>query len=156
MPLIANRGGKTCNTVGRWPHQAARALLPGINRRTDQNCFWHHKLPVDGMIQISVTDVESKRASDIANAYVEQLYVMNANLAITEAAQRRAFFDQQLDEERRSLVAAEDDLRNLQQRTGIIQLNGQAQMVIQTISQLRAEIASRERSVSFTASIDGL
>jgi tyrosine-protein kinase Etk/Wzc len=98
----------------------------------------------DGLIQISVTDLEPKRASDLANAYVEELYEMNSNLAISEAAQRRVFFDQQLDEERKALAAAEEDLRTTQQRTGLIQLSGQAQMIIQTISRLRADIASSE------------
>lgn len=98
----------------------------------------------DGLIQISVTDHDSNRASDIANAYISELYSMNSNLAITEAAQRRVFFDQQLEGERKALADAEEDMRATQQRTGIIQLTGQAQMIIQTIGQLRAEIASRE------------
>jgi tyrosine-protein kinase Etk/Wzc len=98
----------------------------------------------DGLIRISVTDLDPGRASDIANAYVTELYGMNSNLAITEAAQRRVFFDQQLDGERKALAAAEDDLRTTQQKTGLIQLSGQAQMIIQSIGELRAEIASRE------------
>jgi tyrosine-protein kinase Etk/Wzc len=106
----------------------------------------------DGLIKIAVTDPDPKRASDLANAYVEQLYTMNSNLAIAEAAQRRAFFDQQLDSERKALTSAEDDLRATQQRTGIIQPTGQAQMIIQNISQLRAQIANREVSLRSTQS----
>lgn len=98
----------------------------------------------DGMIQISVTDTDPKRASDLANAYVDQLYAFNSQLTITEAAQRRAFFDQQLNDERKALAAAEDALRTTQQQTGIIQLEGQAQVVVQTIADLRAAISSRE------------
>jgi uncharacterized protein involved in exopolysaccharide biosynthesis len=98
----------------------------------------------DGLIRISVTDHDPNRASDMANAYVNELHGMNANLAITEAAQRRVFFDQQLDGEKKALADAEDDLRTTQQRTGLIQLSGQALMIIQSIGQLRAEIASRE------------
>ncbi|CAN5399021.1 Wzz/FepE/Etk N-terminal domain-containing protein [soil metagenome] len=98
----------------------------------------------DGLIRISVVDHDPQRASDLANAYVTNLYSMNSNLAITEAAQRRAFFDQQLDGEKKALTAAEEDLRATQQRTGLIQLSGQALMTIQTIGQLRAQIASRE------------
>ena len=98
----------------------------------------------DSLIQISVTDHDPARASDLANAYVEQLYRMNSNLAITEAAQRRVFFDQQLDGEKKALSQAEDDLRATQQKTGLIQLSGQAQMIIGSIVQLRAQISSRE------------
>ena len=98
----------------------------------------------DTLIHIVVTDHDPNRASEIANAYVDQLYKLNSNVAITEAAQRRVFFDQQLKEEKTALAAAEDDLRNTQQRTGIIQLGGQAEVVIRSVAQTRAEIASRE------------
>jgi tyrosine-protein kinase Etk/Wzc len=98
----------------------------------------------DGLIQISVTDSDPNRARDLANAYVHELYDMNSNLAISEAAQRRAFFDQQLNSERQALAQAEEDLRETQQKTGLIQLTGQAQMLIQTIAQLRAQISNRE------------
>jgi tyrosine-protein kinase Etk/Wzc len=98
----------------------------------------------DGLIQISVTDRDPNRARDLANAYVQELYDMNSNLAISEAAQRRVFFDQQLNGERKELAQAEEDLRATQQKTGIIQFTGQAQMIIQTIAQLRAQISSRE------------
>lgn len=98
----------------------------------------------DGLIQISVVDHDAQRASDLANAYVAELYSMNSNLAITEAAQRRVFFDQQLDGEKKALATAEEDLRATQQKTGLIQLSGQALMIIQSIGQLRAQIASHE------------
>ncbi len=98
----------------------------------------------DSLIHISITDQDPNRASDIANAYVSALYGLNSVLAITEAAQRRVFFDQRLDGEKKALTAAEEDLRATQQRTGLIQVSGQAQLIISTIAQLRAEIASRE------------
>lgn len=98
----------------------------------------------DGLIQISVIDHDPKRASDLANAYVTQLYGMNSKLAVTEAAHRRVFFDEQLEEERKDLAKAEEDLRGTQQRTGLIQLSSQTQMIILSIAQLRAQIANRE------------
>jgi uncharacterized protein involved in exopolysaccharide biosynthesis len=104
----------------------------------------------DDLIRISVTDHDPNRARDMANAYVNELYRVNSNLAITEAAQRRVFFDQQLDAEKKALALAEDDLRATQQRTGLIQLSGQAQMIIQSIAQLRAQIASREVEMQAT------
>ncbi|HEY4381136.1 MAG TPA: Wzz/FepE/Etk N-terminal domain-containing protein [Acidobacteriaceae bacterium] len=98
----------------------------------------------DGLIYISVTDNDPRRASDIANGYVDQLYARNSELAISDAAQRRVFFEGQLDAEKKSLAAAEDDLRATEQKTGMIQVTGQAQAIIQSIAQLRAQIASRE------------
>jgi tyrosine-protein kinase Etk/Wzc len=40
----------------------------------------------------------------MANAYVDELYSMNSHLAITEAAQRRVFFDQELADEKSALT----------------------------------------------------
>jgi len=98
----------------------------------------------DGLIDLAVTDHRAQRASDIANAYVDELYVMNATLAISEASQRRVFFDQQLAEEKTALAAAEGALKSTQERTGLIQLGGQAESIIRSIAELEAEISSRE------------
>lgn len=98
----------------------------------------------EGLINIAVKDHDPKMASDLANAFVDELYRMNSNLAISEAAQRRLFFDEQLGEEKSALVAAEDKLKATQEKTGLINLNGQAEMAIRNIAQLQAEISSRE------------
>jgi uncharacterized protein involved in exopolysaccharide biosynthesis len=98
----------------------------------------------DGLIHIAVTDHDPNRASDIANGYVTALHGMNSNMVATEASQRKVFFDEQLDGERKALAASEENLRSTEQRTGVIQLTGQAEMIIRTIANLRAQIASRE------------
>jgi len=43
-----------------------------------------------------------KLAADLANAYVAELHRLTTTLAVTEAAQRRVFFERQLAEARRS------------------------------------------------------
>ena len=98
----------------------------------------------DGLVHVLVEDHTAERASDIANAYVDQLYAVNSHLAISEAAQRRVFFDQEVAGEKAALTAAEDDLRKTAEKTGVIQLNGQAESMIRSIAQLRAEIAAQE------------
>jgi tyrosine-protein kinase Etk/Wzc len=98
----------------------------------------------DGLIHLAITDHSAQRASDIANAYIDGLYAMNSTLAISEAAQRRLFFDRQLAEEKVALTTAESDLIKTQQRTGLIQLSGQTESIIRSIAELRAQISSRE------------
>lgn len=98
----------------------------------------------DGLISISVDAHDPGLASDLANGYVSGLYSMNSRLAITEAAQRRVFFDQQLNEEKSALTAAEDAFKNMQEKTGLIQLSGQAESIIRSIAELNAQIANRE------------
>jgi uncharacterized protein involved in exopolysaccharide biosynthesis len=102
----------------------------------------------DGLIRIIVDDHDPNRASEMANAYVDELYSMNSHLAITEAAQRRVFFDQELADEKSALTAAENDLKQTSEKTGVIILSGQAASLIQSLAQLRAQIASREVQIS--------
>jgi|CZKR01.1.fsa_nt_gi uncharacterized protein involved in exopolysaccharide biosynthesis len=102
----------------------------------------------DGLIHIIVDDHDPNRASEMANAYVDELYSMNSHLAITEAAQRRVFFDQELAEEKSALAIAENDLKQTAERTGVIQLGGQAESIIRSLAVLRAEIASREVQIN--------
>ena len=96
----------------------------------------------DGLIHISVTDHDPKRASDLANAFVGELYNMNSTLALTDAAQRRLFFSQQVEQEKTALAKAEDALAATQRKTGIIQLSGQAQILLMNMSQVQAQITS--------------
>jgi tyrosine-protein kinase Etk/Wzc len=102
----------------------------------------------DGLIHIIVEDHDPNRASEMANAYVDELYEMNSHLAITEAAQRRVFFDEELASEKTALAAAENDLKQTSEKTGVIQLSGQAATLIHSLAQLRAQIASREVQIS--------
>lgn len=98
----------------------------------------------DNLIHLSVKDGDPNRASQIANSYLDQLYNLNSELATGEAAQRRTFYAQRLAEEKAALSDAEIALRNTQQKTGLIQLSGQAVSIINSIAQARAQLASRE------------
>lgn len=98
----------------------------------------------DGMIVIEVDDKDPERAAGIANAYAESLRGLTQTLAVTEAARRRLFFQTQLDQAKESLEKAEIALKNTQERTGLIQLSGQAQGIIEAAANLKANIASKE------------
>jgi len=104
----------------------------------------------DGLIHILIKDSDAKRAAAIANAYVDRLHDINAGLAIGEAAQRRLFYDHQLAQENTTLAAAEEALKETEEKTGVIQLSGQAQLTLSGIASLQAEIASREVALSVT------
>jgi uncharacterized protein involved in exopolysaccharide biosynthesis len=111
----------------------------------------------DGLIRITAEANTPALASDIANAYVEALYNMNARLAITEAAQRRLFYQQQVDEEKQQLTAAEDSLKAIQQQTGMIQPSGQTELLLQEIASIRGEITNKEvqlRSLGTFATVE--
>lgn len=98
----------------------------------------------DGMIHISVEDRDPNRAAVLANAYVDQFRNLSEHLAITEASQRRLFFEKQLVQAKDNLASAEESLKQTEQKTGLIQLDSQARALIESAAVLRAQIAAKE------------
>lgn len=92
------------------------------------------QLGKDGLLTVSVEDRDGKRAADVANAYVAEFGKLTANLAVTEAGQRRLFFEQQLQKAKDDLANAESALKNTQQKTGLIQLDSQAKAIIESVA----------------------
>ena len=98
----------------------------------------------DGIVTINITDRSAARARDLANAYLEELQRVNGHLALSEAAQRRLFFEQQLAREKDLLADAEVAMKVVQEQTGLVSPSGQTQVGLATIAQTRAGIASRQ------------
>jgi tyrosine-protein kinase Etk/Wzc len=98
----------------------------------------------DGLIHISVQDHDPQRAADLANGYVAAFRDLSQNLAITEAGQRRLFFQKQLSDAKDDLANAEEALKQTEQTTGLIQLDSQARALIETAAGLRAQITAKE------------
>jgi uncharacterized protein involved in exopolysaccharide biosynthesis len=98
----------------------------------------------DGLIRLTVEDHDPKRAAELANGYVEEFRRLSASLAITEAARRRLFFQQQVDQAKQSLTAAEDAMTKTQQSTGVLQIDSQARALIESAAVLRAQVMAKE------------
>lgn len=97
-----------------------------------------------GIITISVTDKDPTRASQYANAFVEELRNLNKGLAVTEASQRRLFFEEQLKDIKKALETAEEDIKRFQESKGVVNVGEQAKAVIEGIAKLKAEIVAKE------------
>ena len=116
---------------------------------SDARKKFEHRATVDGsgkdnLIRISVVDEDPNRAAELANGYVEQFRALSQNLAITEASQRRLFFERELEQAKDKLVDAEEALMRTEQTTGVIQLDSQARALIESAAALRAQITARE------------
>ena len=96
------------------------------------------------LIAISVTDTDKARAAAIANAYPEQLRNLTKNLAVTEASQRRLFYEQRLKDAKTDLVSAELAFQQIQKQKGLIQLDAQTKALITSLADLHAEVADKE------------
>jgi len=98
----------------------------------------------DGLIRISVEDRDPKRAAELANGYVEEFRRLSASLAITEAARRRLFFEQQVQQSKDKLTEAEEAMSKTEQSTGVLQIDSQARALIESAAILRAEVVAKQ------------
>jgi tyrosine-protein kinase Etk/Wzc len=98
----------------------------------------------DGLIRLSFEDRNPARAAEIANGYIEILRGLSQHLAITEAAQRRVVFEQQLDKTKNDLANSEEALKQTELSTGFVQIDSQARALIESAARLRAEVVAKE------------
>jgi len=117
-------------------YEVLRKVLPGFIRISSDK--------KSGLITIEVDDPSPKFAADLANAHREEVAKVLDRLAVSEAQLRRVFFKNQLDETKENLVKAEQALRTVQEKSGMIVLDKQAEALIGGAAQLRAQIIERE------------
>jgi uncharacterized protein involved in exopolysaccharide biosynthesis len=98
----------------------------------------------DNLIRISIVDRDPQRAAELANGYVDQFRDLSQHLAITEASQRRLFFEQELEKAKDNLANAEEALKKTELSTGVIQPDSQARALIDSAASLRGQITARE------------
>ncbi len=98
----------------------------------------------DGLLRLSVTDSDPGRAAELADGWVEEYQRMTAGLAVTEASQRRLFFERELEGAHTDLTRAEDNLKATEERTGVLEIDGQARAMIASAAALRAQVVAKE------------
>jgi tyrosine-protein kinase Etk/Wzc len=100
-----------------------------------------------GFISVSVTDKDKARVAEIANAYPDQLRTLTKTLAVTEASQRRLFYEQQMNQAKEALLSAELAFQQVEQKKGLVQPEDQAKAVIESIAALHAQVAAKQVEV---------
>lgn len=96
----------------------------------------------DGLLTIEFDDKSPQRAAEVANAYVEELRRLTSTLAITEAQQRRAFFEKQLTQTKDKLAAAQRALQAAGINEGAIRAEPKA--AAEAYAKLQAEVTAGE------------
>ncbi len=116
--------------------------------QSDTRRILEHKTSItvgkDGIILIEVDDQNPRRAADLANAYVDELMNLTKVLAVTEASQRRLFFERQLLQAKDNLTAAEIAARQGLQKGGLAQVDAQGRSMIEVTARLRAQVSVKE------------
>lgn len=115
--------------------EAARGALAGATNITSSK---------DGLITIEFSDKDPKLAAIIANAYVEELNILNSRIAVTDASRKRLFFEKQIKLTNNALAEAEIALKETQKETDFGQLEAQNGALITLASVLRGQINAKE------------
>lgn len=114
-------------------HQDAAKMLDGRVRV---------KSGKDGLITVEVDDRDPRFAAVLANAHVEELGRLLSRLAVTEAQQRRLFFEKQLAATKEKLVNAEMALRSTGVNASVLKSSPVA--AVEGLAKLKAAIVSQE------------
>ena len=96
----------------------------------------------DGLITVTVHDKDPKTAADIANAHVQELTQLMSRLAVTEAQQRRQFFEKQLQQTQTKLTQAEIALKSTGINSNVLKANPES--AVAAVAVLQAQIMAQE------------
>jgi len=100
----------------------------------------------DGLVSIEVDDGDPMRAAEMANAYVEELFTLNGQLAITDAQQRRVFFEGQLRSAHEQLKSAQLALGASGVSESLVKSSPEA--IVGAIATIKAQITAQEIKLS--------
>lgn len=104
----------------------------------------------DGLVTVAVEDTDPKVSAQMAEAYVEELQKLSDNLAVTDAAQRRVFFERQLKQANEALAKAESALQAGGVNANLLKVSPEAAVglvgqlkALEAAAQIKLEVLSR-------------
>jgi tyrosine-protein kinase Etk/Wzc len=101
-----------------------------------------------GLITIEAEDKDPAFAAQLANLHVDELRVLLGRLAITDAQQRRMFYEQQIKKVQIELAEAEQSFRQAKAQSGLQVTAVLAETGVRASAELRGQIAAREVQMS--------
>ena len=99
----------------------------------------------EGLIKVEVDDQDPAIAAEMANAHVDALRGLMSRLALTEAQQRRAFFEKKLKETQAELTRAQQALQATGVSSNALKANPGA--TVTAVAELQARISAQEVKV---------
>jgi capsule polysaccharide export protein KpsE/RkpR len=97
-----------------------------------------------GIISMTVTDRDPRRAAAIANGYVSALNFLMANLNTSSAHRERVFLEGRLANVSRDLEAAEQDLSQFSSKNTTIDVTAQARAVLESSAMLQGQLVAAQ------------
>lgn len=96
----------------------------------------------DGLISVEVNHKDPQFAAQLANGYVDALRELLKSIAVTEAQQRRVFFENQLTSAKDNLIKAEVALKSSGINSSTLKLSSGA--AVESLAKLKASMAAQE------------
>jgi uncharacterized protein involved in exopolysaccharide biosynthesis len=98
----------------------------------------------EGLINIDVEDRSQVLVAKLANSYVNELIELTKKLAVTEAGQRRMFYERQLEGAKDNLANAEMKLRGSLDAHGVVSVDADSRAILESAAKIRAQISAKE------------
>ena len=106
----------------------------------------------DGIIRVSVEASTPEQAAAMTSAYVEEFQKLASGVAVTEASQRRLFFEQQMEQAESNLSNAEQDLKKTELQTGMFLPDSQSRVMMETAATIQGSITAKEVEIQAMSS----
>jgi len=97
-----------------------------------------------GLITIEADDKDPEFAAKLANTHVEELRSLMGRLAVTDAQQRRVFFEQAITKNQTELAEAEANFRTAKDKSGMQVTAVIAETAVRAGAEMRGQIAAKE------------
>lgn len=106
------------------------------------------KVDKDQFVTVTVRAKEPETAMRIANEYPAALYRLNDAMTLTGEEHQLKFFEAPLEQEKDKLGEAEEELKEAQQKTGMLLPEAQARLGVGAIADLKQLLAARQEQLA--------
>jgi LPS O-antigen subunit length determinant protein (WzzB/FepE family) len=139
--LSQRLGEKLVNEFGLKNRYKTGLMVTAIDVLHSHSSF---TLLENGLLKVSFEDKDAGVAAAITNRYVDLLDEFNREINVSRASKTREFVGGQLEIHERELRAAEESLRDFQERHEALQLDQQVTSAIDIVASLTAEAVAME------------
>ncbi|MFQ5498836.1 MAG: GumC family protein [Candidatus Zixiibacteriota bacterium] len=102
----------------------------------------------EGLLRISVIDRNPERAADIANAFVEELDMINREIALERAQRNRMFIQGRLSQVSIDLDSARSAFQTFQMKNKAVNFDEQTRLAIEQAGELKTLLAGLDIEIS--------
>ena len=95
-------------------------------------------------LAVQVLDEDPQLAAQLATFFVDELNRRHTELSTGSASENRAFLETRLEEAEADLDSALADLQGFQERSGVVQIESQAEALMSSLAEAQGQVAQAE------------